>query len=73
MREDLPWNAASVGYPQKTLRKELSDLPIVGQVRDGLMAPVECVPDLYKKKGFAPSWKIGARVFPPPLTMIKGQ
>jgi L-2,4-diaminobutyrate transaminase len=63
-REELPKHAALVGgYLQKRLRTELSDTPIVGEVRGvGLMAAVEFVADPKSKRRFDAALKVGARV-----------
>lgn len=63
-REDLAGKSATRGaYLLAALKREFSQLPIVGEVRGvGMMAAVEFVSDRGKKQRFDPSLKIGARV-----------
>ncbi len=63
-REDLVGNAARVGeHFRRTLHREFSQSPIVGEVRGvGMMAAIEFVADPQKKLRFDPKLKVGARV-----------
>lgn len=63
-REDLAGKSATRGaYLLAALKREFSQLPIVGEVRGvGMMAAVEFVSDRGKKQRFDPAMKIGARV-----------
>jgi 4-aminobutyrate--pyruvate transaminase len=61
---DLVGNSARVGKVFMEHLKELSSLPLVGDVRGvGLMAAIEMVPDKSSRKGFTQIGKAGAKAF----------